>query len=59
MDANLLQGIVVLAAFVIVVGSLIVLSLLSLWKVVPADVIWLTLGIIGFGSFLVFLSTYM
>jgi len=42
MDVTSLQAIVVLEAFVIVVWSLVVLSLLSMWKVdrVPGDVIW-------------------
>jgi hypothetical protein len=58
-----LEGIVLLVLLVIGVWSLIALALLSVWKVnvgdqVPADVIWLPLGIIGFGTVLVFLSPY-
>ena len=62
-----LEGIVLLVLLVIGVWSLIYLALLSVWKVnvgdqLPADVIglsWLSLGIIGFGTVLVFLSTYI
>ena len=58
-----LEGIVLLVLLVIGVWSLIALSLFSIWNEsedqLPAGVIWLTFGIIGFSTVLVFLSTYI
>jgi hypothetical protein len=59
-----LEGIILLVLLVIGVWSLIALSLFSIWneniaEQFPADVIRLLLGIIGFSSVLVFLSTYI
>jgi hypothetical protein len=55
---------IVVALLIIVVLSLIAVGLLSMWRVnveeqLPAEVIWLALGIIGFSIVLVFLSTYI
>ena len=52
------------ALLISVVWSLISLGLLSMWRVnvenqLPAYVIWLVLGIIGFSTVLIFLSTYI
>ena len=59
-----LEGIVLLVLLVIGVWSLIALALLSVWKVnvgvqLPAGVIWLSLGIIGFSAVLVLYSAYI
>jgi hypothetical protein len=58
-----LRMVVVLVPLVIVVWSLIALSLLSIWKEnldqLPAGIIWLSLGIIGFSSVIVVLSAYV
>jgi hypothetical protein len=58
-----LRIVVVLVPLVIVVWSLIALSLLSIWKEnldqLPAGIIWLSLGIIGFSSVIVVLSAYV
>jgi hypothetical protein len=54
----------IVALLISVVWSLISLGLLSMWRVnvenqLPAYVIWLVLGIIGFSTVLIFLSTYI
>jgi hypothetical protein len=59
-----LEVIVLVALLIIVVWSLITVGLLSMWRVnvedqLPANVIWLVLGIIGFSTVLIFLSTYI
>jgi hypothetical protein len=60
-DPTSFRVIVILVAFVPIVWSLIALSLLSRWKLdveVPADVIWLSLGIIGFRFLFSFFSQH-
>jgi hypothetical protein len=62
-DSDSLRMIVVLVPIVVVVWSLIALSLLSIWKEnldqLPAGIIWLSLGIIGFSGVIVVLSAYV
>jgi hypothetical protein len=59
-----LEGIVLLVLLVIGVWSLIALTLFSIWnenlvEQFPPGVIWLVVGIIGFSTVLLFLSTYI
>ena len=55
---------IIVPLLIIVALSLIAVGLLSMWRVncedqLPAKVIWLPVGIIGFTIFLVFLSTFI